>query len=239
MPLADMIVRRRSVRAYVNMPLDATTKEEILTYLDTVRPLFPSISFRAEFIPRSEARCSIPMPWLPHDALALYAEDSIPSRMNAGFLLGTLDLHLQEAGIGTCWLGVGRPHRESECDGLPFLTMMAIGYPDAVPQRTSAADFNRKPPEEIADTPDERLEPARLAPSAMNAQPWHFTHGRDGGYHLYCALRRSRALRGLAHIDMGIALAHLAAANPEVFACFGARILRTVPGHEYIASFRI
>ena len=238
MSLADMIARRRSVRAYVNMPLDAATKEDILSYLDTVRPLFPSIDFRAEFIPREKARCTIPMPWLPQDALAFYAEDSIPSRMNAGFLLATLDLRLQEAGLGACWLGVGRPVDGGSCDGLPFLTMMAVGYPDAVPTRTSATDFNRKPPSEIADEADARLEPARLAPSAMNAQPWYFTHERDH-YHLYCATRRSRALRGLAHLDMGIALAHLAAANPQSFACFGARILRTVPGHEYIASFRI
>jgi hypothetical protein len=60
---------------------------------------------------------------------------------------------------------------------------MAIGLPDNVPERT-AADFKRKPMNELSDQPDDRLEALRLAPSATNSQPWYVTHDGDT-LHLY------------------------------------------------------
>ena len=234
----DMIARRRSVRRYVDTPMTVGIKEQILDHLENLRPLFPELSIYAEFISRDEARSSIPMPWMPPDLLAVYAEDSVTSRMNVGFILAALDLALQGAGLGTCWLGLGKPKDKKEKKGLPFMTMMAIGYPNDVPMRNGAQDFDRHAPAEIADREDARLEPARLAPSAINTQPWYFTHTSDG-YDLYCAHKKSATLRGLAHIDVGIALGHLAVANPESFTCFGARILRSLPGYDYMLSFSI
>lgn len=235
---ADMIPKRRSVRKYTDIPMAAPIKQNILHHLEMLRPLFPEFSFYAEFIDRGAAKSSLPMPWMPPDLLAVYAEESIPSRMNIGYLLGLLDLSLQGAGLGTCWLGLGKPRGTKERRGLPFMAMLAVGYPDGVPKRNGAQDFDRRTLAEIADEEDERLEPARLAPSAMNSQPWYFTHSTEG-YHLYCALKKSATLRGLAHIDVGIALGHLAVTNPKTFHCFGTRILRTVPGYEYMLSFRI
>ena len=234
----EMIARRRSVRQYTDTPMADTIKHSILDHLEALRPLFSELSFYAEFVDREAVRSTLPMPWAPPDLLAVYAEDSIPSRMNVGYLLSLLDLSLQGTGLGTCWLGLAKPRDAKKRRGLPFMIMMAIGYPDNVPRREGAKDFNRRTLAEIADRADERLEPARLAPSAMNGQPWYFTHTPEG-YHLYCALKKSATLRGLAHIDVGIALGHLAAANPQTFTCFGARILRTIEGHEYMLSFRI
>ena len=234
----DMITKRRSVRQYTDTPIATTIKQSILDHLESLRPLFSEFSFYAEFVNREAAKSSIPMPWMPPDLLAVYAEDSIPSRMNIGYLLGILDLSLQGAGLGTCWLGLGKPKEGGKRQGLPFMAMVAIGYPDDVPKRAGAQDFDRKPLAEIADRADAKLEPARLAPSAMNSQPWYFTHTAEG-YNLYCALKKSATLRGLAHIDIGIALGHLAVAYPKTFTCFGARILRTIPGYEYMLSFRI
>lgn len=234
----DTIARRRSVRRYVDTPMAAGIKEQILDHFENLRPLFPEHSIYAEFIRRDEAKSAIPTPWMPHDLLAVYAEDSVTSRMNVGFILAELDLALQGAGLGTCWLGLGKPKAKKEKRGLPFLIMMAIGYPSDVPMRGGAQDFDRRSPTEIADREDPRLEPARLAPSAINSQPWYFTHTSDG-YDLYCVRKKSATLRGLAHIDVGIALGHLAVANPESFTCFGARILRSLPGYDYMLSFSI
>lgn len=233
-----MISRRRSVRSYTDTPMATGIKESILDHLEGLRPLFRELPLRAEFIGREEVRSSPPTPWMPPDLLAVYAEDTAAARMNVGFLLATLDLALQGAGLGVCWLGLVRPKENKTKNGLPFMTMMAVGYPCDVPLRGGAADFNRRALAEIADCEDPRLEPARLAPSAINGQPWYFTHTRDG-YDLYRAVKKSATLRGLSHIDVGIALGHLAAANPETFTCFGARILRSLPGYEYVLSFSL
>lgn len=234
----EMIARRRSVRKYTDTPMATAIKQSILDHLESMRPLFPELSVYAEFLGREAVKATLPMPWAPPDLLAVYAEDTIPSRMNVGYLLSLLDLSLQGAGLGTCWLGLAKPKDGKERRGLPFMIMMAIGYPSDTPLRSGAKDFTRHALSEIADRADERLEPARLAPSAINGQPWYFTHTPDG-YNLYCAHKKSATLRGLAHIDVGIALGHLAAANPETFSCFGARILRALPGYEYMLSFSI
>lgn len=238
MTLQEAIVHRRSVRQYIDTPLAPSVREEILSYIDVGRPLFRELPFRAAFLEREEIKCMTATPWLPQDILAIYAEDSTPSRMNVGYVFGLIDLYLQTLGLGTCWLGVGRPREKKELDGLPLVMMMAVGYPDNVPYRQSAEEFDRRPPEEIADRPDERLEPARLAPSAMNSQPWYFLHDKEA-LHVYCARRKSRTLTDYAHIDIGIALAHLAATAPAGMTCFGARILRCLPGYEYMLSIKI
>ena len=82
--------------------------------------------------------------------------------------------------------------------------------------------------EQISDKPDPRLEPARLAPSAVNSQPWYFAHDGDA-IHVYCSKKGSR-------LDAGIALAHLYAANADTFHFFKADRMINLPGYSYIGS---
>jgi nitroreductase len=231
----EMIDRRRSVRSYTDEPLSPALCEEVLSYLAAVPPLFEGFRLRAEAVTREEARCTLPMLWLPHDILSVYAGRDELSPVGVGFALGQLDLYLQGRGLGACWLGVGRPKTKTEEDGLSFAVMMAIGHPKDVPLREGAADFRRRTLDEIADTRDERLEPARLAPSAINGQPWYFIHG-DGLIHVFCTERRSLILHNLQRMDIGIALSHLAVAHPETFTF---RPLSPAPekkGYAYIGS---
>ncbi|MBQ4550147.1 MAG: nitroreductase, partial [Oscillospiraceae bacterium] len=81
---------------------------------------------------------------------------------------------------------------------------------------------------QIADTPDPRLEPARLAPSAVNSQPWYFTHEGDA-IHVYRSRKGSR-------LDAGIALAHLYVANEKTFHFFKADQITDLAGYTYIGS---
>lgn len=231
----EMIDRRRSVRSYTDEPLSPALCEEVLSTLASIPPLCEGYPIRAEIIGRREARCTLPMPWLPQDLLSVYAKEGSMALVGVGYALGRLDLHLQGIGLGTCWLGVGRPKSKPEEDGLSFAVMMALGHPRNVPLRRGAQDFGRRTLAEIADIPDERLEPARLAPSAINGQPWYFTH-EDGLIHVFCTERRSLILHGLQRIDVGIALAHLATASPEAFTF---RRLSPHPekkGYTYIGS---
>ena len=64
----------------------------------------------------------------------------------------------------------------------------------------------------ISEGNDERLESARLAPSAVNAQNWYFV-AEDGRIH--CYRKKASPLLGFFYnklhcIDMGIALLHIA-----------------------------
>ena len=230
-----MIDRRRSVRSYTDEPLSPALREEVLSSLAATLPLCEGYPIRAEIIGRREARCTLPMPWLPHDLLSVYAGEGVAALVGVGYALGRLDLHLQSIGLGTCWLGVGRPKTKPAEDGLTFAIMMAIGHPKDVPLRSGAADFRRRTLAEISDIPDERLEPARLAPSAINGQPWYFTHEGEL-IHVFCTERRARLLHDLQRMDIGIALAQLATASPDTFTF---RTLPTAPekkGYAYIGS---
>lgn len=51
--------------------------------------------------------------------------------------------------------------------------------------------FKRKSMEQITDRPDAKLEPARLAPSAVNSQPWFFAHEGDT-IHVWCSKKGRR-----------------------------------------------
>ena len=82
--------------------------------------------------------------------------------------------------------------------------------------------------EQITDKADPRLEAARLAPSAVNSQPWYFTHA-DDTIHIYCSKKGSR-------LDAGIALAHLYVANGGSFRFFKAEHMTDLPGYGYIGS---
>lgn len=238
MTAQEMIDRRRSVRSYTDEPLTEQEKERITACLAALAPLADGIPLRCELLVRAEARCTLPMPWLPHDIAAIYTVPGTLPLANVGFLFGALDLHLQAEGLGTCWLGLGRPKARKEEDGLRFTMMMAIGHPRNAPLRTGAGDFRRHPPEAIADRPDERLEPARLAASAVNGQPWYFLHEGDT-LHALCHTRRSRFLRDMNRIDVGIALSHLAVANPATFRFFLAAPAAIPDDYEYIGSFTL
>ena len=85
--------------------------------------------------------------------------------------------------------------------------------------------------EQITDKPDPRLEPARLAPSAVNSQPWYFTHEGDT-IHLYCSKKGSP-------LDAGIALAHLFVANGECFRFFKGENVPELAGYAYIGSITL
>ena len=111
---------------------------------------------------------------------------------------------------------------------MKFVIMLAFGYPKGDQLRHDLKDFKRKTLEQIADQADHRLEPARLAPSAINSQPWYFTHEGDS-IHVYCSKKGSR-------LDAGIALAHLYVANEETFRFFKVDNAPFVPGYGYIGT---
>lgn len=240
MELKDMIERRKSVRSYQSEPVDAAKLEEIKAFIAQMKPLDPDVRFDWDILESSQVKCILP--WKAPQLIAMYAEDREGALENIGFLFQQAELYLQAQGIGTCWLGMGKPdQRLAEKDGLPFCMLLAFGYPKEEDWRESAAEFKRKALEDMTDEPDRRLEPARLAPSSVNSQPWYFTHEGDV-IHVWRATPTGlmrKTLDKMNRIDMGIALAQMYVCNPESFRYFRAEQPPEKKGYIYTGSFTL
>jgi len=226
MTLNEMIYRRKSCRSFTGKPVDAEMIEKILSF--ELKPLYPEIRVHWEIVSRDKVKCICP--WTTPQLITIYSEETEGYLENIGFLFQQMDLHLQTLGLGVCWLGMGRmnPKTTTEVERMKFVIMMAFGHPKGDRLRHDRKDFKRKPMEKITDNADPKLEPARLAPSAVNSQPWYFTHAGDT-IHVHCGKKGSR-------LDIGIALAHLYIANESAFRYFRAENAVPVPGYDYVGS---
>ena len=226
MTLQEMIFHRKSCRSFTGKPVEPEMIAQILSF--EPKPLYPEIRVRMDIISRDKVKCICP--WTTPQLIAIWSEETEGYLENIGFLFQQMDLYLQTLGLGVCWLGLGRmdPKTAPEVEGMKFVIMMAFGHPKGDRLRHDLKGFKRKPMEKITDRADPRLEPARLAPSAVNSQPWYFTHEGDT-IHVHCSKKGSR-------LDAGIALAHLFVANEETFRFFRVETVAEVPGFTYIGS---
>lgn len=234
MNLNDMIYRRKSCRSYTGVPVDAEMIEKILSF--EMKPLYPEIKVRMDVVSRDQIKCILP--WIPPQVITVYSEETDGYLENAGFLFQQMDLYLQSLGLGVCWLGMGKLNSKTapEVEGMRFVIMLGFGHPDGDQLRSDRKEFKRKSLSQISDREDQRLEPARLAPSSINSQPWFFAHEEDA-VHAFCA---ARVMAGyMNRIDMGIALSHLYLANPATFRLLKPETPPAKSGHKYICSFAL
>jgi len=244
MNLNDLIYRRKSTRSYTNIPVDDATIQKIQEFTTTIKPLYPDIKVRSEIVSRENVKCICP--WTTPQLITIFTEDKEGALVNVGFMFQQLDLYLHSIGLGVCWLGMGKLSAQGivetkNDDGLEFVMMLAFGEPKGELYRSSTGEFKRKSLAEISDEQDERLEPARFAPSSVNSQPWYFTHEGDT-IHAYCALQgflKAKTLGDMNQIDMGIALAHMYVANEDTFRFFKADGVKELKGYAYIGTFTI
>ena len=229
MTLNEMIYHRKSCRSFTGKPVDPEMIERILSF--DLNPLYPEIKVRMDIVSRDKVKCICP--WTTPQLITIYSEEAEGYLENIGFLFQQMDLYLQTLGLGVCWLGMGRmnPKTATEVEGMKFVIMLAFGHPKGNPLRQDLNGFKRKAMDKITDLTDSRLEPARLAPSAVNSQPWYFTHDGDA-IHVHCSKKGSR-------LDAGIALAHLYVANERTFRFFKAEHVSEVSGYRYIGSVTI
>ena len=229
MTLQEMIFKRKSCRSFTGKPVDAETIEKILSF--EPKPLYPDIKVRMDIVSRDKVKCLCP--WTTPQLITIYSEETEGYLENIGFQFQQMDLYLQTLGLGVCWLGLGKmnPKTTDHVEGMKFVIMLAFGYPKGNQLRHDLKGFKRKPMEKIADRSDPRLEVARLAPSAVNSQPWYFTHDGDTIL-VYCSKKGSK-------LDAGIALAHLYVANMESFRFFKSEAAAEVPGYAYVGSIAL
>jgi len=199
----EIIRKRKSIRKYDPSPLDAAAMEAVRAQIAKVRPLYPGIEYRIDFVSKTKGLFNVKAPHY----LVFSSEEKDGACENIGFIGQQLDLFFSGAGLGSCWLGVSRPDA-GVSTALAFVASMSFGNP-AEPLHRAVSDFKRKELSAISEGTDERLKAARLAPSGMNSQNWYFV-AVDGCIHCY----RKKTLLGfsskMGRIDMGIALCHIA-----------------------------
>jgi nitroreductase len=199
MTLYETIFTRRSVRQYDKAPLDSAAVAKVREVLNNAKQL-PGQNAKFEIITSDFLkRCPAPQ------AILAFANNGAIASLNIGYMLQGVDLYLQSIGLGSVWLGSAKPASNPK----DYRIMLAFGKTD-VPVRTGERDFKRKAISEISNEDNAIANAARLAPSAVNFQPWklHFTPGK------VTVQSNSRGIGKLLmanfqKIDLGIVLKHI------------------------------
>ena len=229
MDLKAQIYKRKSCRKYQDVEIDLTAIEE---FLSNVNPLISEIDYSHDILTQDEV--SSKMMWSAPYYLAIYSDKKENYGINVGFIFEQVSLFMQSLDIGSCWVGMGSPKEEKA----GFVILIAFGKSDNFTRDIS--QFKRKNLSEIADVADERLEPARLAPSAINMQPWYFKQSNDGFdvFKIKHNFVKRKIVARWNDIDVGIALAHLYVSNPDSFK-FEIKNKKDIKGYAYIGSIEI
>ncbi len=267
--IMEHIKARRSVRSYNGRTIDESTKEQLLSYANTIQNPF-NIPVEFKFLDAKKDGLTCPVV----SGTELYVGGKIENVPNSsvafGYSFEEFVLYAQSLGLGTVWLG-GTMNRSAfeqamelgENEMMPCAT--PIGYTakkmsirENMMRKAIKAD-ERLPFEELFfdgsfDTPltkekagkfAEPLSMVRLAPSAVNKQPWRVVIADNTAYFY---LKRSK---GFGHevklvmqmLDMCIALCHFALTAKEngLRFDFVQDDPKLAQNHdvEYIASYKI
>ncbi len=230
MDLASQIYLRKSCRNYSDLEIDLTLIEK---FISGVKPLDDAVNYHYEILTKDKV--NIRTRWKAPYYLAIFCQDTPFNRVNMGFIFQQVCLYMQSIGIGSCWVGMATPkEKRSDC-----IILIAFGKSDDITRDISS--FKRKELSEISDFEDEKLIPAQLAPSSINAQPWYFKHTNDGFdvYQVKQNIIKRQFTKKWNSIDVGIALSHLYVENADTFQFEVKTNFEKLKGHEYIGSVKI
>ncbi len=265
--ITEHIKNRRSVRTFDGRELSKTDIDNLTAFAKTIEnPYKIPVDFKLMNANEYGLNCPVTV------GTDLFIGGKIKCTENAsvafGYSFEMLVLYAQSIGIGTTWLG-GTMNRDAfekamELDDDEIMPCASpLGYPakkmsirESMMRKGVKAD-ERLPFEEIFfdgsfGTPlsEEKagkwevvLEMVRLAPSAVNKQPWRVVVC-DKAVHFY--LKRSKGFNyneklDMQKIDIGIALCHfdLTAKKNNLNVVFEQNDPKIESDAEYIASFRL
>lgn len=239
MELYDVIFKRRSIRRFKEESLDEETIISILEHTKKLTPLFAQI--KTEFHILQDESVSGLFAIQAPQYLALYCEEKDGYNLNIGFMMQQMDLYLAAIGLGSCWLGIAKPKTRTK-NGLKYQICLAFGEANQNLYRKDVSAFKREPLESISKGEDNRIEAARLAPSATNSQPWFF-ECKKNIIHIY--RRKNKGPKALIYdrlniIDMGIALCHMKIAGEHEGRdfLFSQTPVKEKKGYHYIGNIQ-
>lgn len=230
----ETVEKRVSVRGYDGRKLSWSQKEEILCYADGLQnPLGPKT--RIKLIEKSTAADGEKLgTYGIIKGTDLYFGAAVPAHECApealGYEVERLVLYLTAQGLGTCWLGgtfnkgaFAKAMELEENELFPIIS--PIGYPAEkmrLLEKIMASGTKRKQrmdweqlffdgdfgkPLERGGKWDFPLEMLRLAPSAVNKQPWRIVV-EDNTVHFFEQHSLSAGEVDLQRVDVGIAICH-------------------------------
>ncbi len=230
--IRELVERRKSVRSFDGAPLRAEDREKLETFLRHIETPF-GLPMEFRLLDAKEHGLSSPVV----TGTDLYAAGKLrhgPMAEEAyGFAFEAFVLYAMSLGVGTVWIAgtmdrnaFERAMELGEGEFMPAVT--PLGYPaakralrDAAMRRAIRADsrlaFERLFFEGGFETPltperagiwRDALEMVRLAPSAVNKQPWRIVKQGDD-FHFYKKSSLAPSPKGdVQRLDIGIALAH-------------------------------
>ena len=208
--LSEMIYKRKSVRAFSKKPADILDNDIDLIKTFELTPLIDNIKVLIKVLKKSEVKND-----RSNYCIAFYTEDKPLSLENIGFLGQQLELELQLKGLGTCWWGMKKPKKDyKKIDSMECVITMTVGYPQKEESRVYPDGFSRKPAKDIMignKESDKFIEAVRIAPSAVNLQPW-LIEKINKQYDFYLRPPKTiieKMIPDMRRIDMGIAMAHM------------------------------
>ena len=242
----DAVRKRYSVRTYDAQAVEQEMKEKLLIYgVALQNPLGPKVKLR--FIEKNPAADGEKLgTYGDIKGAGLYLgaliadEETAPEAL--GYEFEQLVLYATSLGLGTCWLG-GTFNRGAFAAAMDigeselFPIISPVGYPAAQQRiterlfrRTLGADkrmpwdslffhndFGKPLSREAAGRYEYPLEMLRMAPSAVNLQPWRVV--LDGNaFHFFEKHARGGKVVGtvdMQRIDVGIAMCHFHLAAQE------------------------
>ncbi len=265
--IEKLVRERRSVRTFDERELSEDHLEQLLSFMSEIDNPY---QIPVKFVPMDAKEHRLTCPVVVGTDLYVGGKISkVPHAEEAfGYSFEKLVLYAQSLGIGTVWLGGtmdrGAFERAMALDADEMMPCAsALGYPaqkmsmrESMMRRAIKADSRMAFEELFFDgsfaTPltHEKagklalpLEMVRLAPSAVNRQPWRVVV-TDNTVHFY--LKRTKFGAGafdMQKIDLGIALCHfaLAAEDCGIYVSFivSDPKIPTENNLEYIASYHL
>ena len=267
--ITELIKARRSVRTFDKRRVSIEDLKKLNKFIkQTGNPYNIHVKFKLLNAKKQELKCpvvsgtnlfiGVKVPCVPH------AEEAV------GYSFEMLLLYAQSIGLGTVWIGgtIDRPafERAMELNGCEMMPCVSpIGYTaekmsirETLMRKGVKADqreafetlffdrsFDVPLTKEKAGKLAPLLENIRLAPSAVNHQPWRVVVDENAA-HFYIkhgsAFKSSKA-GDMQRIDMGIALCHFALTAKEegIDIQFGINDpgIELKPDMDYIASYKI
>lgn len=225
MNLYEAIGCRHSVRKYTDREVTEKLRGQILSYFDKTSRLNDRIRVEAVIFDNTKKKADVHGLWKV-DApyyLAIYSDQEEGCERNAGYLMEQMVLYMTAKGIGTCYLGSVQPAQKVR-GGKRCLMMVAFGYPEGKLYRESPL-AKRLPLNELCIFKEEAgeqmktiLRAARLAPSAMNIQPWRFIVYSDRIYVFALKTRfPGKSFHAMREFSIGIMLSHIMLAAEELW----------------------
>lgn len=231
----SLIIKRCSIRKYDMNEFSATELQNVIDIVQNVTPFNAckyniKIITHPEFFTMTGGLFRIDAPHY----LVISGDGTDEGLINVGFISEQICLHLASFDVGTVFLGGA--FVKDKLQKSTYAISVALGRP-LEPFRDNIGNIKRKKLADIAEGNTDaflkQLQNARLAPSAMNLQPWYFIcQEKEIDVYLNKA-RLLSSIKKMQKIDIGIVLSHFLVDDVSFIAHDNKK---TPKGRKYITS---